>query len=102
MPWGNGHPDRVKLLQALHSDGEDLDVREKIVFLASCIAGFALAAMRIHGEKGGAFQAVAHLAVGYWFACGYRCHERRYAVLAWVLSLVELACFIAFKIKGGA
>ena len=67
-----------------------------------------LAALRISGEKGEIFQALAHLwvggLVGVWWLAKFRCpvcEEREGRTAGWlvvVLSIVELTCFIISRL----
>lgn len=74
-----------------------------MVFLGAAMVGsFALAALRIQGEKSKSFQAVAHLwvglLIGFWLAMVFdgTAAARVYAVaVPWVaLCIIEVACFL--------
>jgi len=80
--------------------------------MASIIIAVGLTALRIAGHKSEAFQAMAHLFVGWliaawWFSpASYdgsgkaREYDRKSGLYLWlaiVLSVVEVACFLWFK-----
>jgi len=58
--------------------------------------GLVLAAFRVAGEHGDLFKTAAHCVVFGWFGWGYGRRDPKYVRLAWALSAVELACFLAF------
>ncbi len=62
--------------------------------LAALIVSIVLALLRIGGEKGELFQAIAHLWAGGLFVAGV-IRNRPALWIAIALSLVELACFLA-------
>ena len=83
----------------------DADGRTLLVSIAMVVPGLALAVVRIAGHKSIAFQAVAHLFTGVlfgayfgspgaWWWPGKYATEKVALVVAVVLSVVELACFL--------
>jgi hypothetical protein len=63
--------------------------------IVAYIIAVVLAGMRIAGHKSQAFQAVAHIYVGWIFTAAYFIPSRALCITGVVLSLVELAVFLA-------
>lgn len=70
-------------------------------FLINVLIGSLLAVARISGDKSELFQAIAHLFVGGWIGVAFvgYCYSlagwKNYAILAFLISLVELIAFLA-------
>ena len=62
------------------------------LFLLALSVSIILGVLRVVGEKGESFQAIAHLWVGGLFVAGIR--HRPVLWIAIALSLVELFCFL--------
>lgn len=54
-----------------------------------------LAAVRVWGAKSPAYQAIAHLWVGWWFGWGVKGRARLAIGVAVGLTVVEILCFLA-------
>lgn len=54
---------------------------------------------RIYGIKHIAFQAVAHLFVGFLFGKWITKRERKDIILFWILCVVEVVCFLIGLLK---
>jgi hypothetical protein len=71
------------------------------IAIACLLVAWILAVLRLHGEKGPIFQAAAHLVVGgFLFGASMGWYHkvgqwRLYACLAVLLSVLELAAFLA-------
>jgi len=63
------------------------------------IFGVILGLLRAAGHKSQAFQAVAHLYMGGLCAAWLITREPLYAWLVVVLSIVEVICFVVFRIR---
>ena len=72
----------------------------KFGWAVAWVAGAVFAELRISGAKGVAFQAFAHLLMGslitIWYAGSAGSTRAKWTTI--VLSLIELACFIAQRI----
>jgi hypothetical protein len=61
---------------------------------SATIAAIVLGILRIAGEKGEAFQAVAHLFVGGLFVAWAYTKNARYISVFWALVIVEVIAFL--------
>jgi len=70
-----------------------------IVGIFVCLVTIILATLRLAGEKGQTFQAIAHIWVTWLFASAYYKRSWMYLTVGILITLVEVAAFFGFKLK---